>query len=104
MGGLETMQATMAYENAKATPTLQKNTSYREMRQVAEDFEALFLSQALKPMFENIEPASPFGGGPGEDIWQAMQVQEYGKAIAKQGGIGIADHVMQQMIRMQEGN
>jgi len=33
-----------------------------------------------------------------------MQVQEYGKAIAKQGGIGLADHVMEQMIRMQEGN
>jgi len=106
MSGIETVQATLAYDqaNAQRAPKLPKNASYSEMHRIAEDFEAFFLAQALQPMFDDIEPAEPFGGGPGQDIWKSMQVQEYGKAIAKQGGIGLADHVVQQMIRMQEGN
>jgi len=72
-------------------------------RKVAEDFEAVFISEMMRPMFENIQAEAPFGGGPSEDIWRNMQIDEYGKAIAKSGGIGIADAVMDQMIKMQEG-
>lgn len=74
----------------------------RAAKKTAQDFEAFFLSQALQPMFENIEPAEPFGGGPANDVWKSMQVDEYGKAIARRGGIGIADMVLKQMIEMQE--
>ena len=106
MNGIDTIQANFAYQQntAKAPDLPGKDASYKQMRQVAEDFEAFFLAQALAPMFKDIEPEEPFGGGPGEDIWRSMQVQEYGKAVAKQGGVGIADHVLEQMIRLQEGN
>lgn len=106
MNGMETLPANIAFQhNAAKAPALPgKNASYAQMEKVAEDFEAFFLAQALKPMFEGIEPEAPFGGGPSEDVWRSMQVQEYGKAIAKQGGVGIADHVLEQMIRLQEGN
>ncbi len=106
MNSVDTVQANMAFQNANSqnAPKIPKSASYAEMRRVAEDFESFFLAQALQPMFDNIEPEAPFGGGPGEDVWRSMQVQEYGKAIVKQGGIGLADHVMEQMIRMQEGN
>lgn len=73
------------------------------MREVAEDFESVFLAEMVRPMFENIEAAAPFGGGQSEKIWQDMQVDEYSKAIAKNGGIGIADAVLDQLIRLQEG-
>jgi Rod binding domain-containing protein len=56
----------------------------------------------LKPMFENIEPSSPFGGGTSEKIWRDMQVDEYGKAITRSGGIGIADTIVKEMMKMQE--
>ena len=98
------IQATLAYQQGQSqAPKMPgKNASYGEMQKVAQDFEAFFLAQAFEPMFASIEPAEPFGGCPGQDIWRSMQTQEYGKAIAKQGGIGIADHVLEQMIRMQE--
>jgi hypothetical protein len=32
-----------------------------------------------------------------------MQVEEYGKAITKTGGIGITDAVLKEMIKLQEG-
>lgn len=75
----------------------------RRMRETAQEFEAVFLSEMLRPMFNNIEATAPFGGGPGEKIYRDMQVDEYGKAIANAGGIGLADAVMREMIKMQEG-
>jgi len=75
----------------------------KRMRETAEDFEAVFLSEMLRPMFQNIEASAPFGGGPGEKIYRDMQVDEYGKALARSGGIGLADSVMREMIKMQEG-
>ncbi len=74
----------------------------RRMRETAEEFEAVYISEMLRPMFENIEAAAPFGGGPGEKIYRDMQINEYGKAISKSGGIGLADAVMLEMIKMQE--
>jgi len=100
--GMDLVQAQSLYRNNQPAPTLPKGANIKQMRDVAEQFEAMFLSQALQPMFANIEPAEPFGGGPGDEIWKSMQVEEYGKAIAKSGGIGIADAVMEQMLRAQE--
>lgn len=76
--------------------------SMQRMRAVAQDFESVFISEMIRPMFENIEAEKPFGGGPAEDIWRNLQIDEYGKAISKAGGVGIADTVLDQLIRMQE--
>ena len=76
----------------------------QRMRDVAEDFESVFIAEMIRPMFENVGAEAPFGGGAGEEIWRNMQVDEYGKAIAKSGGVGIADAVLDQMIRMQEAH
>ena len=75
----------------------------QNFKKTAEEFEAVFISEMLRPMFENLEPSSPFGGGSGEKIYRDMQIDEYGKAIAGAGGIGLADSVMREMIKMQEG-
>ena len=77
-------------------------TNMQQVRKVAQDFESVFISQMIKPMFENTTAEAPFGGGSSEKIWRDMQVEEYGKAIAKNGGIGIADSVMKEMLKMQE--
>jgi len=100
--GMDLMQAQAAYRNNQPMPSAPKGANIKQMREVAEKFEAMFLSQALQPMFANIKPEAPFGGGPGDDIWRSMQVDEYGKAIARSGGIGIADAVMEQMLKAQE--
>lgn len=91
-----------------ARPALPKmpgqDADLTKMRKTAEDFEAVFLGQMLQPMFEGINVAEPFGGGSGEEMWRAMQVEEYGKALATNGGIGLADSVMREMLRMQEAS
>ena len=47
-------------------------------------------------------PSGLFGGGQGEKIYRSMMVQEYGKAVAKAGGVGIADAVQREILKMQE--
>jgi peptidoglycan hydrolase FlgJ len=72
------------------------------LRNTAREFEEVFLAQMLQPMLSGLTPEEPFGGGPGEEIWQSMLVKEYGKAIVAGGGIGIADAVMREILLAQE--
>ena len=71
-------------------------------KRVGQEFEALFLSEMLGPVFESTDTDGLFGGGEGEKIFRSMMVQEYGKAIAQSGGVGIADAVQREILRMQE--
>ncbi|MGF1591681.1 MAG: rod-binding protein [Kiloniellaceae bacterium] len=72
------------------------------VKRVAEEFEAMFLAEMLAPVFESVDSDGLFGGGQGEDIYRSMMVQEYGKAIARAGGVGIAETVQREILRMQE--
>ncbi|MFZ5789687.1 MAG: rod-binding protein [Pseudomonadota bacterium] len=71
-------------------------------RKAAEDFEAFFLAQTFEQMFEGVEPDAMFGGGEGERVFRSLMFQEYGRQVAKSGGIGIADMVQREILRMQE--
>jgi hypothetical protein len=57
--------------------------------------------QASQPMFAGISTEAPFGGGKGEEVFQGMLLQEYGKIVSQTGSIGISDQVRDEMIRMQ---
>ena len=70
--------------------------------EVAQDFEAMFMAEMLKPMFEGVKPNSMFGGGKTEEVFKGLLIQEYGKLAAQTGQIGIADAIKNEMIKMQE--
>lgn len=72
------------------------------MRETAEQFEASFLSQMLKPMFEGLSTEAPFGGGEAEGTWRGFLVDAMAKQAVRSGGIGLADQVVAQMLKMQE--
>ena len=72
-------------------------------RKSAQEFEAMAVAQMLQPMFSTVDTSKGvFGGGKGEAAWKPMMVEEMGKMLAKSGGIGIADAVLKEMLRMQE--
>ncbi len=98
------LQAENAMAAGSRTPTLGRGMNLAKAKEAAQDFEAFFLSQMLQPMFADLNTEEPFSGGEAETIWQSLQVDEYGKAFARKGGIGIADMVLREMIKMQEGN
>jgi peptidoglycan hydrolase FlgJ len=69
---------------------------------VAEDFEAFFAGSYFEQMFSGVEPDAITGGGEGEAMFRSLMVQEYGKAVARQHSLGIADVVKRQLLRLQE--
>ena len=72
-------------------------------RATAEKFEAMVLGQLLQPMFNTVDTSKGlFGGGAGEATWKPMLVDEMAKMLAKAGGVGIADSVYKEMLRLQE--
>lgn len=101
--GFLALQAENALAAGRHPPTLGRGMNLAKAREVAQDFEAFFLGQMLQPMFADLDPEEPFGGGAAESMWRSLQVDEYGKAFAGKGGIGIADMVLREMIKMQEG-
>lgn len=82
------------------TDKLPKNI--KEIEDTAKEFESVFLAEMLKPMFEGIETDGMFGGGKGEEVFRSFLLKEYGDIMTQAGGIGLADHVKEQIIQMQE--
>ena len=70
--------------------------------QAAQDFEAVFISEMIKPMFETVDVDDTFGGGKGEEVFRGLMVQELGKSLAKRGGLGLSDHVNAELLKLQE--
>lgn len=71
-------------------------------KDAAQDFEAFFVSRAFEDMFAGLETDPMFGGGEAEGVFRSFLLQEYGKTVAKAGGIGIADMVQRQLLQLQE--
>ncbi len=84
-----------------ARPTPQQTQEADALRRAAEEFEAVFLSEMLGPMFEGIETEGLGGGGMGEQIFRPMLIERYAEAIGRAGGVGIADSVVREFMRMQ---
>tara|TARA_B100000123_G_scaffold272265_1_gene254321 strand:+ start:1997 stop:2344 length:348 start_codon:yes stop_codon:yes gene_type:complete len=74
-----------------------------EARKAGEEFESMFLGQMLSHMFAGIETNEMFGGGHGETMMRSMLVDEYAKEMTRAGGIGIADAVTREILKIQEG-
>ena len=53
-------------------------------------------------MFAGLKTDGPFGGGFSEEMYRSMLVEEYGRMMADNGGLGIADAVKRQLLSIQE--
>lgn len=87
---------------APAKSTTQDSSIPAPVRETAQDFEAVFISQMMAPMFEGLETDGYFGGGQAEGMYRSLMIDEIGKSVARRGGIGIADSVAREMMKMQE--
>ena len=73
------------------------------IRQQAEELEGVFLNMLTKEMFAGIKTNDEnFGGGFGEDTWRGMQSEQLANSMAQNGGIGLADQLMGEMLALQE--
>ncbi|MFP4312698.1 MAG: rod-binding protein [Alphaproteobacteria bacterium] len=95
------MKATQGLGDTTAKK-LKENRQLEKIAGAAEEFEAVFIAEMMKPMFQGLSTEAPFGGGQAEEVFRSMLLQEYGKVIAKTGDLGIADSVKQELIKTQE--
>jgi len=77
------------------------SSTIESIHESAKEFEAIFISEMLKPMFEELETDGMFGGGKGEEIFRNMMIQEVGNNIANTGRVGIAQKVQSELIKIQ---
>jgi len=87
--------------NPVAAPNAAGANTPAAVRKVAEEFEAAFLSALLQPMFSSLSTEAPFGGGQGEAAFKSFMVEAMARQAAKRGGVGLADHVARELMRMQ---
>lgn len=73
-----------------------------KVRETAKAFEASFLAQMLRPMFEGLSTEAPFGGGNAEATWRGFMIDAMAKQTVQAGGIGLSDRIMSEMLKMQE--
>jgi Rod binding domain-containing protein len=55
----------------------------------------------LQQMFDGVEPSAPFGGGPGEAMFKSFMTEAMAKKMSDTGGVGIADTVGREMLKLQ---
>jgi len=67
----------------------------------ARDFESMFLNTMFQQMFTGIDGDGPFGGSGALKVWRSFLTDQYAKSFAKAGGLGIATHVYQELLRQQ---
>lgn len=73
-----------------------------KIKQQAEELEGVFLNLLTKEMFATAKSENGFGGGFGEETWRSVQAEQLANAMAQNGGLGIADQIIGDMIAMQE--
>ncbi|MDD9912617.1 MAG: rod-binding protein [Alphaproteobacteria bacterium] len=87
--------------NALANTTIPAKTLHK-MRQAADDFESFYLYQVMELMVPEVDKDAMFSGGFGEEMFQHELNKEIANAITDRGGIGISDHIFNQLVKLQE--
>src|ERR1700744_4175578 len=70
-------------------------------KEASQQFEAVFLNNMFQQMFTGIDGDGPFGGSGSLNIRGALRQDQYAKSFAKAGGIGIAPHIYQELLKHQ---
>jgi peptidoglycan hydrolase FlgJ len=75
-----------------------------KLRQQATELEGVFLNTLVQQMFSGIDSKGQFGGGFAEETWRGMQAEQLATNISQAGGIGLADQIMGNMLKIQEAS
>tara|TARA_R110000868_G_scaffold218576_2_gene469165 strand:- start:90493 stop:90834 length:342 start_codon:yes stop_codon:yes gene_type:complete len=97
------LAATPAVKSAYSAKFLAPSqSSEQKATKAAHDFEAFFLYQ----MLELTDPGSVegFDGGHGEEMFRQVRNEHIADEMTKAGGVGIADTIYNQLLKIQEEN
>ena len=79
-------------------PTAKAGEDPEKLKDLAEQFEAIFIQQMYKEMRRTIPDNGLIERGNADEIYQQLQDREAARITASQGGIGLAELMLQQMM------
>ena len=74
-----------------------------KLRKAAQDFEALILRDVLQKMRQSSSGGKGLLSGAGQNLYQDLMDDELAKAMARQGGLGLADVLVRGLLRSSTG-
>jgi flagellar protein FlgJ len=92
--------------SASASPgQLSSPAQMGHLKSQAQELEGIFLNTLMKEMFSSLHSDSDaMGGGFAEDTWRGMQAEQMSNAVSEAGGIGLADSIMGDLLKIQEAS
>jgi len=84
-----------------AASTTAADLARAKTKDAAKKFESQFLSMMLGQMFQGVKTDGPFGGGFGEEMFRSVMTDVMAKEMTKAGGIGLADTVQREILKLQ---
>ncbi|MBS1167686.1 MAG: chemotactic signal-response protein CheL [Proteobacteria bacterium] len=90
---------------SKTYSGMDKDAVAKKAHAVAADFESVYVADAFKAMFKDVavDPVSGKSDNSNE-TWRDMLLDQYAQDFVKKGGIGIADGIASELIKIQEGH
>ncbi len=85
----------------KGADTIKNSGTPAEKEAAVKKFEAMFVSQLLKLMYDTVPVDENFGGGFAEETYRSLLTDEYGNSISKMGGIGLAKDLQRSIFDFQ---
>ena len=80
------------------TPKRAPGRDPKKLKEVAQQFEAVFIQQMFKEMRNTIPEGGLIERGNADDVYTQLQDAEAAKVMAEQGGIGLADLMLKQLL------
>ncbi|WDQ98997.1 rod-binding protein [Devosia sp. J2-20] len=75
------------------------------VQQQAQELEGVFLNTLTKQLFTSLKTdESAMGGGFGEETWRSMQAEQMADTLSQNGGLGIAEQLLPDLLAMQEAS
>ena len=74
------------------------------LQRLCQDFEAIFLNSLFQEMRRTIPDSGMLGESPGTDVFQEMMDMEVAGAMARRGGLGLAQGLYRQFQGQAGGN
>ncbi|MGL4367423.1 MAG: rod-binding protein [Brevinemataceae bacterium] len=96
-------QASLAIDRSRThefSELKNKSLDDNNLKEVAQEFESLFIEMMFKEMNKTIKKSQFSGAGsPGYDIFNDMLQTEYAKETSKTGGFGLASMITESLRR-----
>ncbi len=119
MSDLPSLQTDLSIVNARLNPTLRQRNAlqsinrrnlettqkptFEQALKAAKEFEQVFVAQIFRSLFEGVELDESLGGSHAENLFQDQLLDEYAREVTKNNSFGIADAVLKDILKLQEG-